>query len=302
MSVIRRSRMRRCSTGKRIAITERDIAIFRTLARYRYLRSTYLYAFAGGASETRFKERLGDLYHEGYLERPESQWRYADARHRPAVHELADAGRRCLSDAGVFVDDQRTWLRNPQRQYEHALMTCEVLASIELGLPRGARFISWPEILAKAPTSARKEGPVAFEIGGQKLVPDALFGIGYTGASGTESYRFFAVEIDRGTMPVVRSLSSQTAFLPKLAGYSAVLRQGLFKTQLGLPNLLVLTVTIGDSRRHTMIDALAAMPDDSGAFLFGYVAQPASTPVTSLISSPWLRARCGSVDLSRPSA
>ena len=65
----------------RIALTPRDIAIFQLLGNYRYLRSTYLHAFVGGASQTRFKERLGDLFHEGFIDRPEKQWELANARH-----------------------------------------------------------------------------------------------------------------------------------------------------------------------------------------------------------------------------
>src|ERR1700743_3862316 len=83
----RRSRMRRTRTGKRIELTARDVEIFKLLSRYRYLRSTYIHAFVGGASETRFKERLGDLFHEGFLDRPEAQWEFADARCMPAVYE-----------------------------------------------------------------------------------------------------------------------------------------------------------------------------------------------------------------------
>src|ERR1700683_3784385 len=77
----RRSRMHRTRTGKRIELTSRDIEIFRLLARYRYLSSTYIHAVVGGASETRFKERLGDLFHEGYIDRPERQWELAGCRH-----------------------------------------------------------------------------------------------------------------------------------------------------------------------------------------------------------------------------
>jgi hypothetical protein len=59
----RRSRMYRKSTGKRIELTERDIEIFKLLARYRYLRSTYyIHAFVGG-NRTKLIERLGHLYH-----------------------------------------------------------------------------------------------------------------------------------------------------------------------------------------------------------------------------------------------
>ena len=102
----RRSRMRRKRTGKRIELSERDIEIFRLLDRYRYLRSNFLYAFVGGASETRFKERLGDLYHEGgYIDRPRQQWQFANCRSMPIIYELGDAGARVLREhAGAQRD------------------------------------------------------------------------------------------------------------------------------------------------------------------------------------------------------
>ncbi|MEJ0042771.1 MAG: hypothetical protein WDM81_11445 [Rhizomicrobium sp.] len=99
--------MKRTRKGKRIELTERDIAIFRLLSQYRYLRSTYIHAFVGGASETRFKERLGDLFHEGYLDRPSQQWEFADARHMPAVHELGERGRRALEACAGCNDARR---------------------------------------------------------------------------------------------------------------------------------------------------------------------------------------------------
>ena len=86
--------MRRLSLGKTLALTSRDLAIFRALAEYRYLRSTHLHAFSGGASETRFKERLGDLFHEGYLDRPSQQWEFADARTAPVGPTAVDGALR----------------------------------------------------------------------------------------------------------------------------------------------------------------------------------------------------------------
>ncbi len=44
--------MHRTPKGKRLVITSRDMGLFRALSYYRYLRSTYLHAFVGGASET----------------------------------------------------------------------------------------------------------------------------------------------------------------------------------------------------------------------------------------------------------
>src|SRR5271156_6662459 len=106
----RRSRMRRTRTGKSLALTPRDLALFRLLANYRYLRSTYLHAFAGGLSETRFKERLGDLFHEGFLDRPEQQWMFVDARSTPVVYEIGERARAALAERYSRAAARRTFL------------------------------------------------------------------------------------------------------------------------------------------------------------------------------------------------
>ena len=160
----RRSRMRRTPTGKRLELTPRDIEIFRALARYRYLRSTYLHAFAGGASETRLKERLGDLFHEGYIDRPSRQWELANSRYQPAIYESGEGAKRALHESGIPVDDHRTFLaETAHRQFQHSLMICEVLASIELASRSSPnlRFIAWPEILGRAPKTARASGALS---------------------------------------------------------------------------------------------------------------------------------------------
>jgi hypothetical protein len=77
----RRSRFRRQPTGKKLWTSPRDIEIFRLLRRYRYLPSNFIGAFVGG-NPIRLKQRLGDLYHEGYLDRPPQQWQTLKARYR----------------------------------------------------------------------------------------------------------------------------------------------------------------------------------------------------------------------------
>src|ERR1700730_17137952 len=82
----RRSRMRRINSGKRVELTERDIELFNLLNLYHYLRSTFLYAFLGGRSETRFKERLGHLYHDGgYVNRPAQQLQFANCPYMAVI-------------------------------------------------------------------------------------------------------------------------------------------------------------------------------------------------------------------------
>jgi hypothetical protein len=294
-TIARRSRIRRTRTGKRIELTTRDLDIFRALARYRYLSSTYIHAFAGGASETRFKERLGDLFHEGYLDRPSQQWQFAGALYQPTIYEAGEGARRILCDHGYSEYGALTFLAlNAHKQFAHSLMICELLASLELAVrccPK-LRFIGWPEILARAPEGTRASA-TPFRIplpSGESAAPDGMFGLEY-GNAGKKSYRFFALEADRGTMPVARSNTYQSSYLGKIATYHDLLAHRMYKTALGVPNLLILTITTSESRMAEIMRRMEGDGGGSAAFLFK-TAAPAHLrlPMPQLLSEPWARA------------
>jgi len=294
----RRSRMVRKKTGKRIALTPRDLELFRVLARYHYLRSTYLRAFVGGASETRFKERLGDLFHEGFLDRPEEQWRFADCRFLPVVYELGKGGRDALLRADGGLPDAVTWLGDgAHRQFEHAHMTCAVLASIDLATRSRAdiRFIPWSEMLAKAPESTRQSTkPFLLSYENESVAPDALFGLEYR-QDGRNSFRFFALEADRGTMPISRASGQGTSVLAKLEAYSAILTREVHRTSLGVPNLLVLTVTTDQGRCTEVIRKFGERVGEAPQFLFQAGSDYLTHPNPGILSTPWVRLRLASL-------
>jgi hypothetical protein len=286
--------MHRTPTGKRLALTERDIEIFKLLARYRYLPSTFIHAFVGGRSENRLKERLGDLFHEGYIDRPDQQWEFANARHRPAVYESDSGAARTLREVGITVDDRRTFFgETAHRQLLHSLMICQVLASLDLGVraDTSLRFIAWPEILGRAPEATRSSGaPFRLPVHtGGYLIPDGLFGIEY-GSSNKKAYRFFALEADRGTMPVTRSNGNQTSYLGKLAAYREIIAERAHKAQWGVSTLVVLTVTTSESRLRDILQKLEAQ-GGGAAFLFKAVdASDLRMPSRQFIFEPWQRA------------
>lgn len=286
----RRSRMRRTSVGRRIELSSRDIELFKLLTRYRYLRSTYLHAFVGGASETRFKERLGDLFHEGYLDRPAQQWMFADARFAPVVYEIGKGAFEALRASGEADGCGWQVAAAAGRQFLHAMMICEALASIELGTRNveGSRFIGWSETLARAPDATRAASKPSHLplVSGRSVVPDAVFGLEYN-VAGKKTYRFFALEADRGTMPVERSSPVQTSYLGKLAAYGEILAHQVYRTSWGVPNLLVLTLTTSEARKSAIIAKLGTA---SAALLFK-AARPSTlaSPLTVLLSEPWER-------------
>lgn len=314
----RRSRMHRASVGKRIELTARDIEIFKLLARYRYLRSTYLHAFVGGASATRFKERLGHLFHEGrYINRPAEQWQAINARYSPAIYELDDRGEEVLEELGIVVAPATPLVRRGRmganRQFAHALMICDTLASIELGTrsDQSIRFISWQEILGKAPEKTRAaENPFKIETcisyrfakgdtvqsTSFGLVPDALFGLEYQKHDGSRSFRFFALEAEHRNRVWCGNLE-QTSWLKKVLAYREIVASGTQRSHLGIPNLLVLAVVPHRARIEAMNQLVLEVTGGKGSVLFLFRDIPvfghgfkAPAPMPELLTVPWERA------------
>jgi len=322
----RRSRMHRLSAGKRIALTDRDIELFKLLNRYRYLRSNFLYSFLGGNSETRFKERLGHLYHDGrYINRPPQQWQFANCRHMPLIYELDDKGEQVLRQHGLIQADSPLLSKGRAgacRQFAHELMICDCIASIELGVreDRDLRFISWQEIIAKAPEMTRSlhnpfELPVSIshafsnakdvQRADIKIVPDALFGLEYTG-HGQKSYRFFVLEADRGQMPVARSNLRQSSYLRKILAYRAIATQNLHKSHLGIPNFLVLNVITNERHMNSIMALLDEVTAKKGSqtFLFKSIStlgdfRMAPAPTPHILTAPWQRVGCDEFSINK---
>ena len=63
------------------------------------------------------------------------------------------------------------------------------------------------------------------------------------------------LEVDRGTMPVVRSNPNQTSYIRKLLAYSHTHGQDLLYEHYGIERFRVLTPTTSRERIRTMIDA-----------------------------------------------
>lgn len=179
-------------------------------------------------------------------------------------------------------------------------MACEVLASIEIAAiaDPNLRFISSHEILLKAPEATRNElypFRIPYRQSGRSscIVPDGIFGLEYA-RDGRKSYRFFALEVDRATMPVMRSNLGQTSYTTKMLAYREIIARNIYKSYLGLPNLLVLTVTINERHKDQIMNRLGELAGSSTAFLFKTTGDlgsldTASFPMPEILTVPWQR-------------
>src|SRR6202162_885466 len=83
------------------------------------------------------------------------------------------------------------------------------------------------------------------------VIPDLVFGLQF--ADGMR--RNYMVEIDRGTMPVVRADFAQTSFEKKMHAYLAAHAAKQHERQFGWKNFRVLTVTTDRQRMQSMKEA-----------------------------------------------
>jgi len=127
-------------------------------------------------------------------------------------------------------------------------------------------------------------------------MPDAIFGIEYQ-RDGRKAYRFFALEADRGTMPIGRSNGLQTSYMTKLGAYRSILAHQVHKTQLGLPNLLILTVTTSEPRKSEIMHRVGEQAGDNASFLFKAVGGTV-VPAFQLLDEPWERVDCPSLHIA----
>lgn len=213
----RRSRFKRAH-AKPMRLTEDDLAIIRHIARHRFLRSTRLTRLMPHRSYKKLVERLGALYHNGYLDRPRAQLDYyATAGSAPIVYALGNAGALVLAERDGMDLAQVDWTwknRSVDRLYiNHTLLTADVMVSA-LNVPErrpDVRLIDANTILAAAPDSIRAASN-PFKLTSRvhhagkavdlAVIPDAVLGLDFTAE---RKRKYFFLEADRATMPIART-------------------------------------------------------------------------------------------------
>jgi hypothetical protein len=286
--------------------TERDLEIFRLLARYRYLPSDYIHAFLGGNAKA-LGRRLNLLSRRPniYLARPPQQRESASANHRPLVYELDERGARLLRERGAPALS-----KSHHRNFAHELMVAQITASIELGTREHGhvRLISWPEILAspRTPKGTREAPsptsiPVRFSFRKDSvslnLQADAQpFGLERI-ISGKRTYLFFpGIEADCGTEPLDASDADRSSLAKKFAAYTAIAEQGIYSSHFGFPNFFVPIITSSTTRMHSTMRLLEKMTEGGGSKMFLFKTFPTFTSFDPppkagghMLSEPWHR-------------
>jgi Replication-relaxation len=268
----RRPRFRRVKL-RPFVLTARDRRILELVEEYRLLSSSQVIALLDEGSPQVILRRLQLLYHSRFLERPRSQIEdlLRSPGSRPMAYALGRAGAELLG------------VRNPKQVklpfVDHALSVSEILAAFVLSCrKRGdVRFIPWREILAKkAPEDTRrKKAPDSWRVklpgeGAVGVSPDAIFGLQFLSKPEGANRAYFFLEVDRGTMPVMRASFADTSMWRKFVAYYQTAAEGLQTPLFGMKAFRVLVVTKSPEKRRlaSLVEAAGRLPGLQGIFLF----------------------------------
>jgi hypothetical protein len=162
---------------------------------------------------------------------------------------------------------------------EHTLAVAGFMTALELccRARSDVGLIREHEIIANAPeeTRAARE-PLRWVVRPERgrneiwsVVPDGLFALSF--ADGTASY--FLLEIDRGTIPIVRNSLDHRSIARKLATYYEGWRAARHVQQFGVKQMRVLLVTKSAERVRNMISAIDQITGGKGSNFFLFTDQ-----------------------------
>jgi len=281
-------------------LTDRDLAILSHVARHRFVSSEHLVALDGG-SEQNLLRCLRVLFDHGYLDRPHAQLAHLPITGpQPMVYGLGRRGAQALRAHGHGLHDGTDWTERNKRAggsfIGHTLAVADFMVGLELAcrphddvalLRQAAIIAESPERTRTAREPLRLVAPgLDNKIGITSVIADGLFGLAFP--DGTAAY--FLLEVDRGSMPVVRSRFDQTSFKRKLKIYWEAWKAGRHVEHFGVKQIRVLTVTESRARLDHMIDAVNEITDGKGSNFFLF-AEKSRLLKKSAIEVQWTTGR-----------
>lgn len=234
-------------------ITGRDLAIVAAVVRHGVLNSVQIDRLFPGDSQQQLRRRLKLLYNLGALERAEAQRAAANL----GAHYVYTPGPR----VGRFVPGARPKeFDGALPNLQHALAVSDFLVSAEVACREfaedGLTYLPFEHVLRSSPLATQGERmpgawPVELRYGGTRktsyVQPDGIFGFQLSNMT-----KFYMLEVDNGTMPVVRKTPQQTSLLRKLLAYGETHRAEIHKDRFGMGNMRALFVVPSAERRETL--------------------------------------------------
>ena len=278
ITIPRRKRFQRSDAPIPMQLTKRDLHLLAQVGRHRFLSSAQLAALDGGSRQN-VSRCLRALFDHGYLDRPKAQLAAMPIEGPQAlVYGLAPKGARALREYGHRLNGRGDWTEKNKRAgaifIEHTLAVADFMTALELSCRArpGIELILDHAIIADAPEQTRNaREPLRWVIRPEQgrndvwsVVPDGLFALSF--ADGTSAY--FLLEIDRGTIPIVRNSLDHRSLTRKFETYYHGWLAGRHVEQFGVKQMRVLMVTESAERVRNMLSAIDQITGGKGSNFF----------------------------------
>ena len=282
-------------------LTRRDLEIVRLVAKYRFLNSDHIRQLVRGSAKN-ISNRLRALFQHGYLDRPDCQYETCrlGGGTSPITYALADKGARLL--AGEYSEEnarRSSWGQKNKSATRPFLQHTLGIADFAVALQSSISVRDDVELVEEDQLQEnfcakilaqnkpwRLSVPVIhenarLEIG---LEADYVFSL-YLPKVRRKA--FFLVEIDRGTMPVVRRDLRQSSILRKLLAYQTMWQIKLHQKHFGWGNFRVLFVTQSKERVENMIAAANAQSQTQQSPLFLFADKSSLYDLDDVLDYQW---------------
>jgi len=286
----RASRWDAKAEGRPIVVTPRDLDFLYALFIHGPLSTAMLRALiAPTVSQWTVTERLKELKRKpnGFIDQPWQQRAAVNANYNHLVVSLARAGLQVLLENARITTEQARWyvgINENRKTYEHDTMAAHIMASLEIGCRESAdlRFISWLDIFSheKCPSETKAAHnpfviPYSIDKTEHTVIPDGLCAIAHR----EHGVSFYAIEADRNNEPIETSNLARSSYAKHLHGYRYILRNELYKTHYGVPNMQVLNITVSELHMMNIMAHLKKTTSErarhlSGAHPFLFKAVP----------------------------
>lgn len=303
---VRSKRFVRSNRAAPMTLTPRDLKILANVARHRFLSTDHIARLDGG-SEQNVSRCLRALFDHGYLDRPIAQLATLPITGpRPMTYGLGKKGARLLHEVGYLVNGHGDWTEKNKRAgtifIEHTLAVADFMTSLELTCrTRGdITLMREEDVLALAPETTRAaREPLRWSVDkitmGRRetfsVVPDGLFGLSFQDGMAT----YFLLEIDRGTIPIVRTDRQGTStwrksIAYKLGCYWEGWKAKRHETQLGVKQVRVAMVTSSRERVEHMLGVVRDLTEGRGTGFFVFVDRD-TLETSDPLAAQWTNAR-----------
>ncbi len=284
MTTRRRKRFERSAVPAPMKLTDRDLQLLAYVARHRFLSSAQLAALDGGSWQNLLR-LLRALFDHGFLDRPKAQLAAMPIEGPQAmIYALAPKGARALREYGHRLNGGGDWTEKNRRAgavfIEHTLAVADFMTALELScrVHTDVELVRDHEIIAEAPEMTRRaREPLRWVVRPERgrnevwsVVPDGLFALSFL----DETAAYFLLEIDRGTIPIVRNSLDHRSIAAKLATYYEGWRANRHVEQFGVKQMRVLIVTESAERVSNMLSAIDKITGGKGSNFFLLIDKP----------------------------